>query len=68
MTKINNTDGDNIILECGVISVESVWCGGSQTELAITLYIESIDKHYDCKTIEAAFSEYKKITEEFCNE
>ena len=66
--KINNTDGNDIILEHGVISVESVWLGGSQTELAITLYIESTDKHYDCNTIESAFAKYQTITEEFSDE
>lgn len=61
--KINNLDCNDIILDYGVISIEAQWLGGSQVELGITLYIDKIDKHYDCNTIEAAFSKYHEITE-----
>lgn len=61
--KINNLDCNDIILDHGVISIEAKWCGGSQVELVIMLYIDKTDKHYDCNTIEAAFSKYYELTE-----
>ena len=61
--KINNVDRNNIVLDHGVIQVEDSWIGGSQTELCVTLYIDKDDKHYDCTSIEAAFSKYFEITE-----
>ena len=60
---INNVDCNNIVLDHGVIQIEASWCGGSQVELDICLYIESQDKHYSCNSIESAFSKYYEIIE-----
>lgn len=61
--EINNVDGNEIVLDHGFISIESQWCGGSQTELCVTLYIERDDKYHDCTNIEDAFSKYYEITQ-----
>ena len=61
--KIDNIDGNDIVLEHGVIQVDANWVGGSQVELVVTLFIDKHDKHYDCNSIENAFSEYYRIIE-----
>lgn len=61
--KIDNVDGNDIILERGVIQVDVNWVGGSQVELVVTLFIDNHDKHYDCNSIENAFTEYYRIIE-----
>lgn len=62
--KINNVDGNDIVLDHGVIGIECDWLGGSQVSLSVTLFINSKDEHYECDSIEHAFNRYYEIVED----